>query len=369
MNLLKTKAESILTCSMLNKTKLHPNQLHSAINLLSLYSILIDNRYYNLKTKNMKTRTILIILIFVILSFQVFGQFAIPTKESVTEIMNRKLIVLIFEKGKNVEQLNKVYKDIVNEYWTFHKDIEFLTIDEAFEKIESANDDYVLLNSEWSEYSHSSSSFRGGDLKTKTTSASTYIFCFDVLKKTVKKKKTDYWMESLYRMPSMNPAVNTADLTFVIKQLNYRFDAVLNGTTIQDKKYNINSVKTRTLLIHDKMLTFDEKEIAEYYKDSYKIVDSVFIEQAVKDKSSKYTYLTVIFSTGFQIPLFALIETDSQKIVSIVAAGGFKAMKMEMPMGFNKRGTVRDYETTFKLKAKYFKYFDMEAAQKTNYRE
>lgn len=318
----------------------------------------------------MRSKIYLFAFAFIIISTQLIAQHKSPTKENIDEILKKKLIVVLFDGGDNDKQLNEIYKKVVNEYWTFHKDIEFLTFNEAFEKTKVAKDDYVLLNSGWTEYSKTTSSgFNGTEFTSMKTSANSYSFSFDFLEQKIKKKKTDYWFETKYRLPTMNPAVNIADFTLVIKQLSYRFSSVINGTEIQDEEYNINSVTTRTLLIRDDIISFDKKEVDEYYKYPYKIVDANFINQAVKEKSSKYIYLTTTFSTGFMVPMFALVETDSQKIVSLVAPGGVKTPTLQIPSGTGMRTTTRKFDKSYRFKAKYFKYFASPSAQKLNYRE
>lgn len=316
----------------------------------------------------MKTRKTLLLLAILMIYGTTWAQFKLPSKEMATEISKRKLIVVLFEGSEICEEVNSIYKDIITKHWKFNSNIEFLLFNEAIEKLKTAKDDYVILNPIWSEYTETETMSIINDEK-KTTSASTFVYSLDILNENVKKKETEYWLETLYRIPTLNPAINYTDIMFVIKQMNYRLEAALNGTNVQNKEYNINSVKSRTLLINDEMLIFDEKEIEKNYKYPYKVVTSDVIDKAVKEGSSEYVYLHTIFSTGFLMPMYALIETDKQTIVSIVAAGGIKAPKLQVPISPTERLVIIDQSKTYKLKPSYFKYFDSESGQKMNYRE
>lgn len=253
---------------------------------------------------------------------QSYKQVLGATKDQLAAVKTRKLAVIIQEPNKermeskemkkNLEEadrikkyfdeINSYLKEVVPQYWTYTKNVEFITQEKAASLAESGNKDYAVM---------------GIVFNSPTTSVRTYLQTPEIGNQMEKygmhttKMTNQNWdyknghtklfvkpiellkvHTSHFEIPFADLIPTKADVIMAVHCLKQMFE---EGKELSEVKRNKEIERTKTLLINkDWAPKLDDETIKKSYPNQYKLVSAEEYNSLVASKDKQYCALVSI---------------------------------------------------------------------------
>lgn len=259
----------------------------------------------------MKTRILLIIAL-LSTSLHTFGQMVGDIKDF-NDFKERPLVVVLPEvPGSNngkaeIGRINELFKAQIKHFWTFNKDITFMTAGEVKDLKKQKKKDIkkqaVLEFTVWEVRRTTSSGLSNVDYNS-TLSVS--------LLEDIVKNHYIY----LHHFAPVFPS--NAELVSAMLQIqNIMSQSMKTGKALsypKESKANAGKLKDVTLLLDENLLNENvtEEEIKKEYGLSYKIVSTKEVEEAILNRTQGYAYVFILPYSLYSNGLKAQIVLNAQ---------------------------------------------------------
>lgn len=309
------------------------------------------------------------------------AQFEFPKLEDAVAFKKRTLIVELKEEdpsqikklAKDSEGLkaykdritnyNKMVKDFVTtDYWKLNDKIEYKTTTEIDGLIKSGSTDYSILHSSW----FSKAQRTNANMITKY---SVYSFVGYLIEDAKKRNENEYIKGEVFSVSMPASKIKPGDLIFVLNVFNNYISAAANGATKKemfDIEKNLETIKTKTLLLDEKSLQSSKEDILKAYTYPLEIVDREVIEKAILEKNGNYFFPVLIWSDAHNYYLFVAANTADGALLAKMGTGGFNITAGSANQSTNTYTSLISYNSYLLISDKVVGTIASSKAQKVN---
>ncbi len=285
-----------------------------------------------------KVYILFLVSLFQCIALKSIAQFEFPKSDDAIEFKKRSLIVELKEEdpselkklAKDTEGLkaykdrtanyNKMVKDFITpDHWKLNSKIEYKTTTEIDALIKSGSSEYSILHSSW----FSKTQRTNANMITKY---SVYSFVGYLIEDAKKRNDNEYIKGEVFSVSLPASKIKPGDLIFVLNVFNNYITASANGMSKKDMfdvEKNLETIKTKTLLLDEKSLQSSKDDILKAYTYPLEIVDREVIEKAILEKNSTYFFPVLIWSDAHNYYLFVAANTADGNLLAKMGTGGF----------------------------------------------